>query len=540
MNFQEWEERVYRKWIEKHKERKAEFRTASGLALKPIYFDAGGKTLGFPGVFPFLRGIYPTMYRGRLWTMRQYAGFGTAEQTNARYRYLLEMGQTGLSVAFDLPTQMGYDADHPRAEGEVGKVGVSISTLSDMETLFEQIPLERVTASMTINATAPIIWAMYLLVAEKRGIPWNKLGGTVQNDILKEFIARKTYIYPLEPSLRLAGDCIEFAARYVPRWHPVSVSGYHIREAGSNAIQEMAYTLLNALEYIDEVRKRGMEIEPILSRISFFFSVQSDFFEEIAKFRAGRALWAELVQERYHPKDPEALKLRFHCQTGGSTLTLQDPHLNIARVAFQALSAIFGGAQSLHTNSYDEALALPSDEAVAIALKTQQVLAYETGIADVMDPMGGSFFLESLTQEIHNQTRELMNNILEMGGMISAIKQGIPQKAIAENAYKWQKQLESRERIIVGVNAFTSETPVSIPHLVVDEESQEKQKARVREYKKTRPAGKRAEMLKKLQKAAKKSENCLPAIIDCIREGATVGEISNALREVFGTYQPSE
>ncbi|MFN4181947.1 MAG: methylmalonyl-CoA mutase, partial [bacterium] len=479
-----------------------------------------------------------SMYRGRLWTMRQYSGFGTAEETNARYRYLLSIGQTGLSVAFDLPTQMGYDADHPKAEGEVGKVGVSISTLEDMEMLFSEIPLDKVSTSMTINATAPIIWAMYLLVAQKRGIAWDKLNGTLQNDILKEFIARKTYIFPLEPSLRLAGDCIEFSSQYVPSWHPISVSGYHIREAGSNAIQELAYTFLNAQEYLGEVERRGVEMVAVLSRISFFFAVHSDFFEEIAKFRAARSLWAEWVMQRYHPENPEALKLRFHCQTAGSTLTLQDPHLNIARVALQALSGVLGGAQSIHTNSFDEALALPSEYAVSIALKTQQVLAYETGVADVIDPLGGSYFLEALTKEISDRTRKVIQDIVASGGMLSAIQRGIPQKAVAENAYKIQQEIERKERIVVSVNAFPPAQQFSIPHLVIDEKKQEMQRERVKEYKRARPKGERVAMLKELQSAVKRGENCLPPIINCLREYASLGEITDALCEVFGRYQP--
>lgn len=539
MKAEDWLKEVYEPWVEKMKERKGRFETASGIPLQPLYSGDEEKETGFPGVFPFIRGIYPSMYRGRLWTMRQYSGFGTAEETNARYRYLLSIGQTGLSVAFDLPTQMGYDADHPKAEGEVGKVGVSISTLQDMETLFSEIPLDRVSTSMTINATAPIIWAMYLLVAQRRGIPWEKLNGTLQNDILKEFIARKTYIFPLEPSLRLACDCIEFSSKYVPSWHPISVSGYHIREAGSNAIQELGYTLLNAREYLQEVERRGVDMVPVLSRISFFFAVHSDFFEEIAKFRAARSLWAEWVMQRYHPDNPEALKLRFHCQTAGSTLTLQDPHLNIARVALQALSAVLGGAQSIHTNSFDEALALPSEYAVSIALKTQQVLAYETGVADVIDPLGGSYFLENLTKEISDRTRKVMEDILSGGGMLSAIQRGIPQKAIAENAYKIQQEIERKERIIVSVNAFPPAQQVTIPHLVIDEEKQEKQRERVKEYKRRRPKGKRMTALKELQLAVRQGKNCLFPIIECLREYATLGEISDALREVLGSYYPT-
>ena len=521
---------------------KRKFETTFGFQIKEVYthedlrdFDPE-RDLGLPGKPPFTRGIYPNMYRGRLWTMRQYAGFGTAKQTNERFKYLLSQGQTGLSLAFDLATQLGYDADHPMAEGEVGRTGVSISTLEDMAEVFEGINQEEISTSMTINATAGVILAFYTLVAESKGSRKENLSGTVQNDILKEFAARGNYIYPVEPSMRLVGDIIEFAAKYMPKWNPISISGYHYREAGANSVQELAFTFADAIAYINEVLKRGIDIDEFAPRLSFFFNAQINFFEEIAKFRAARRIWYRIMKERFNAKNPRSMILRYHVQTAGSSLTAQEPLNNIIRTTIEALAAILGGCQSLHTNSYDEALALPTEESVLIALRTQQIIAYETDVPDTVDPLAGSYFVESLTKEIEERVWEYLERIEDMGGAVEAIKMGYFQKEIEESAYKYQLEVERGERFVVGVNIFkTSQEPQKIEIFSIPEEVQEEQREKVRRYKNNRGRG-FLKALKTLKEKAKTSENLMPYIFECAREGATLGEISDVLREVWGTY----
>jgi len=521
---------------------KRKFETTFGFQIKEVYthedlrdFDPE-RDLGLPGKPPFTRGIYPNMYRGRLWTMRQYAGFGTAKQTNERFKYLLSQGQTGLSLAFDLATQLGYDADHPMAEGEVGRTGVSISTLEDMAEVFEGINQEEISTSMTINATAGVILAFYTLVAESKGSRKENLSGTVQNDILKEFAARGNYIYPVEPSMRLVGDIIEFAAKYMPKWNPISISGYHYREAGANSVQELAFTFADAIAYINEVLKRGIDIDEFAPRLSFFFNAQINFFEEIAKFRAARRIWYRIMKERFNAKNPRSMILRYHVQTAGSSLTAQEPLNNIIRTTIEALAAILGGCQSLHTNSYDEALALPTEESVLIALRTQQIIAYETDVPDTVDPLAGSYFVESLTKEIEERVWEYLERIEDMGGAVEAIKMGYFQKEIEESAYKYQIEVERGERFVVGVNIFkTSQEPQKIEIFSIPEEVQEEQREKVRRYKNNRGRG-FLKALKTLKEKAKTSENLMPYIFECAREGATLGEISDVLREVWGTY----
>jgi methylmalonyl-CoA mutase N-terminal domain/subunit len=518
------------------------FETTFGLPIKEVYtqedlkdFDPE-RDLGLPGNPPFTRGIYPNMYRGRLWTMRQYAGYGTAKQTNERFKYLLSQGQTGLSLAFDLPTQLGYDADHPMAEGEVGRTGVSISTLEDMAEVFEGIDQEAVSTSMTINATAGIILAFYTIVAEGKGSRREKLSGTVQNDILKEFAARGNYIYPVEPSMRLVGDLIEFTAKYMPKWNPISISGYHYREAGANSVQELAFTFADAIAYVEEVLKRGIDIDEFAPRLSFFFNAQINFFEEIAKFRAARRIWYRIMKDRFKAKNPRSMMLRYHVQTAGSSLTAQEPLNNIIRTTIEAIAAILGGCQSLHTNSYDEALSLPTETSVLVALRTQQIIAYETDIPDTVDPLAGSYFVESLTREIEERVWEYLEKIEAMGGAVEAVKQGYFQREIEESAYRYQIEVERGERLIVGVNIFrTSKEPQNIDLFSLPEEAQEEQKRRVREYKNRRSKG-FLEALRTLKEKAKGSENLMPYIFECAKEGATLGEISDVLREVWGTY----
>jgi len=537
-----WEKKV-KEVLQKRPERQERFETDSGIEVKRLYtpedlkdFDDAAK-LGFPGEFPFTRGIYPTMYRGRLWTMRQYAGFGSAEETNARYKYLLQQGQTGLSVAFDLPTQMGFDSDHPRAEGEVGKAGVAISSLKDFEILFDGIPLDKVSTSMTINATASILLAMYIAVGEKQGVSSEKLSGTVQNDILKEYIARKTYIFPPEFSMRLVTDIIAYCAERLPRWNPISISGYHMREAGATAVQEIAFAFADGIAYIEAVLKRGLAIDTFAPQLSFFFSCDSNFFEEIAKFRAARRLWAKLMRERFGAKKKESLMLRFHTQTAGSALTAQQPLNNIIRVTLQALAAVLGGTQSLHTNSYDEALALPSEEAVRIALRTQQIIAEESGAADVIDPFGGSYYLESLTDELGARALEYIEKIDAMGGMLKAIESGFVQQGIEQSAYQKQKEIEEKKRLIVGVNAFAREGAEPIQILKIAPEIIEKQIHRLQEVRKQRDAEKVKKALEQLRAKAHTDENLMPAILEAVRAYATVGEICDVFREEFGEYQ---
>lgn len=516
-------------------------QTLSGIEVKPLYTPSDCITSPqLPGEYPFTRGIHSTMYTSKLWTMRQYAGFGSAEETNQRYKYLLASGQTGLSVAFDLPTQMGYDSDHPMSLGEVGKCGVAISSLEDMETLFVDIPLDKVSVSMTINATCAIILGMYLVLAERRGIKFDTLNGTVQNDILKEYIARGAYIFPPIPSMRLVVDVIEYCMKNVPRWNYISISGYHIREAGSTAVQEIAFTLANGIAYVEACKNRGMDINQIGARISFFFNVHNDFFEEIAKFRAARQLWAKIMKERFGATEPRAMMLRFHTQTAGCSLTAQQPENNIVRVALQALAAVLGGTQSLHTNSCDEALGLPTEKSAKIALRTQQLLAYETGVTKVVDPLGGSYYVEFLTHELEKQAEAYIKNIDQMGGVFKAIETGYFKKEISRSAYEYQKQIENHKRIVVGVNEFRDESDSSkarFKTLKVTQAIQRKQINRLKLYKKKRDTKKVIASLKALKEQAKSDVNLVPVIMDCIRASATLGEISQVLREVFGEYK---
>ncbi len=519
------------------------FQTSSGIPVKRVYTEEDlppdlSKKLGLPGEYPFTRGIYPEMYRRRLWTMRQYAGFSTAEETNRRFHYLLSQGVTGLSVAFDLPTQIGYDSDHPLAEGEVGKVGVAIDSLEDMERLFEGIDLEKVTTSMTINATAAILLAMYVALARKQGADLTKIGGTVQNDILKEYAARGTYIYPPRPSMRLTADIIEWCAGHLPRWNPISISGYHIREAGSTAVQELAFTLADGIAYVEETLKRGLDVNGFGRRLSFFFNAHNNFFEEIAKFRAARRMWARIMKERFGATEPRAMQCRFHTQTAGSTLTAQQPANNVVRVALQALAAVLGGTQSLHTNSMDEALSLPTEEAVRLALRTQQIIAYETGVPHTADPLGGSYFVEHLTEELERRAFALIEKIDEMGGAVAAVESGYYQREIAASAYQAQLAVERGEQIIVGVNAFVDEEEdVDIPILRVDESIREEQIRRLQALRARRDGEAVRRALERVREAARGTKNLMPPIIEAVEAYATVGEISDVLREEWGEYQ---
>jgi methylmalonyl-CoA mutase, N-terminal domain len=505
---------------------------ARGAAAHPV--------LGLPGEAPFLRGIHPLMYRSRLWTMRQYAGFGTAEESNRRYRYLLGLGQTGLSVAFDLPTQMGFDSDHPRAQGEVGRVGVAISSLEDMERLLEGIPLDRVSLSMTINATAMILLAFVIAVADGRGIPRQKLSGTVQNDVLKEYIARGTYIYPPAASLKIATDLFEFCSEEVPQWNTISVSGYHIREAGSTAAQEVAFTLANGIEYVRAAVTRGLPVDRFAPRISFFFNAHNHFLEEIAKFRAARRLWARLMQEKFGARDPNSLKLRFHAQTGGSTLTAQQPHNNIARVAIQGLAAVLGGCQSLHTNSFDEAISLPSEVAATVALRTQQLIAHESGVMATVDPVGGAPAIEALTDQIEREAREEVEAIEAMGGAARAIEAGRQARAIERSAYEQQLRVERGEDVIVGVNRFGDPEDLATPTFRPDPDGEARQAERVRVLKAARDGDRAAHEIERLLECARRDLNLASAVIDAAKVGVTLGEISDALRTVYGTYEPGK
>ncbi len=515
--------------------------TSSGIDLPPFFEPddqprENGRPAA-PGEFPFTRGLYQDMYRKRLWTMRQYAGYASATESNRRYRYLLEQGTTGLSVAFDLPTQIGYDSDAGAARGEVGRVGVAIDSVEDMRTLFDGIPLGQVTTSMTINSTAAILLSMYLAVAEEQGTPWESVGGTVQNDILKEYIARGTHIYPPPQSLRLVTDLIAFCSEHVQRWNPVSISGYHIREAGSTAAQEIAFTLANALCYVDLVLARGLEIDSFAPRLSFFFNAHNNFLEEVAKFRAARRLWAELVRERYEPHNERSCWLRFHTQTGGSTLTAQQPENNVARVAIQALAAVCGGTQSLHTNGADEALGLPTETSARVALRSQQIVAHETGVADVADPLGGSWAIEALTGELVDKARNMIEQIEELGGAAQAIESGYQQNEIANAAYRHQLAVESRDEVIVGVNAYTQEEDEEATFLAVDPAAEARQVERVRKVREERDASAATAALDRLQQAAAGEDNLVPRILDCVRQRATLGEISDRLRAVWGEYE---
>ena len=540
---QAWEEGALGKALARAPERKGECATTAGIPLQRIYtpLDVAGqqyeRDLGFPGEYPFLRGVQPTMYRGRLWTMRQYAGFGTAEETNRRFQYLLQQGQTGLSVAFDLPTQMGYDSDHPVVTGEVGKVGVAIDSLADMEVLFQGLPLDRVSTSMTINATAAVLLCMYIAVAEEQGVAPKDLAGTIQNDILKEYVARGTYIFPPAPSMRLITDTFAFCAAEMPRWNSISVSGYHIREAGATAVQEVAFTLGNGVAYVEAARRAGLAVDGFAPQLAFFFNAHNNLLEEVAKFRAARRLWARIMRERFAATDPRSWMLRFHAQTAGSALTAQQPENNVVRVAFQALAAVLGGAQSLHTNSRDEALGLPTEEAVRIALRTQQILAHESGVADVVDPLGGAFFVETLTDRIEAEARAYLERIDRMGGMLRAIERGFIQQEIQEAAYQAQRALEAKQQIVVGVNEFTSAEAPRVPVFVVDGRAAEAQCQRLRVLRTRRDGQRVRAACTRLAEAAAGTENLLPPLLEGVRAYATVGEICDTLRAVFGVHQ---
>jgi len=538
----EWEKTFYLPLKKKHPERKEKFENLSDIEIKNIYGPDDIPNinyindLGFPGVYPFLRGIHATKYRGRLWTFRQFSGFGSAEETNLRYKYLLDHGETGLSVAFDYPTLYGYDTDHPMSRGEFGKCGVAISSLEDMEILFDGIPIDKVTTSMTINGPASIVWGFYIAMAENRGIDRSTIGGTIQNDILKEYIAQKSFIFPPEPSMRLIVDTFEFGYKEIPRWNTISISGYHIREAGSTAIQELAFTLGDGLEYVRWAVKRGLNIDNFAPRLSFFFNSHNDFFEEIAKYRAARRIWAREMK-KLGAKKSRSLLMRFHTQTAGCTLIAQQPEINITRVTLQALAAVLGGTQSLHTNSMDEALALPSEKAARIALRTQQIIAEESGVADTVDPLGGSYYIEWLTDKMEEETYKYFDRVDQLGGVIPAIEKGFYQHEIAKAAYKYQKQIDEKRRIIVGVNKYKMDEPIQIPILKMDEKGEERQINRLKKLRKKRNHQKLNRNLDRLKKAAEGDENLMPFILDCVHSYATLGETCQVFRNVFGEYE---
>lgn len=538
----DWEKQIYSKTIKENPERKPKFKNLSDQEIKPLFTPEDIADLdylrdvGFPGEYPFLRGVYSNMHRGRLWTMRQFAGFGSAEETNRRYHYLLEHGETGLSVAFDYPTLYGYDTDHPLARGEFGKCGVAISSLMDMELLFHGIPLDKITTSMTINGPAAIIWAMYIANAENQGISKSTIGGTIQNDILKEYIAQKSYIFPPEPSMRLIVDTFEYGCKHVPRWNTISISGYHIREAGSTAVQELAFTLGDGLEYVRWAMKRGLAIDTFAPRLSFFFNAHNDFFEEIAKYRAARRIWAKEMK-KLGAKKQRSLWMRFHTQTAGCSLTAQQPEINIVRVTMQALAAVLGGTQSLHTNSMDEALALPSEKAVRIALRTQQIIAEESGVTDTVDPLGGSYYVEWLTDRMEEETYKYFDKVERLGGVISAIEKGFFQREIADSAYRYQKETDENKRIIVGVNRYKLEEDLSIPILKIDENGEERQINRLKKLRSERDAGKVQHHLDQLRIAAEGDDNLMPYLLKCVHSYATLGETCDVLRKVFGEYK---
>jgi methylmalonyl-CoA mutase, N-terminal domain len=541
----EWEEQRVQPALKRGPERRESFVTSSGIETRREYdpedlegFDFLSE-LGFPGDFPFTRGVQPTMYRGRLWTMRQYAGFGDAEESNRRYRYLFANGQTGLSVAFDLPTQMGRDADHLLARGEVGRVGVSIGSIEDMETLLAELPLDKISTSMTINATAATLLALYLVVAEKRGVGWDKLNGTIQNDILKEYVARGTYIYPPRGSMRIITDIFEFASKEVPAWNTISISGYHIREAGSTAAQELAFTIADGIAYVEAAVKAGLKVDEFASRLSFFFNVHNNFFEEIAKFRAARRLWARIMKERFGAKDERSMMMRFHAQTAGSTLTAQQVENNIVRVTLQALAAVLGGAQSLHTNSKDEALALPTENSALLALRTQQVIAYESDVTDTIDPLGGSYYVETLTREIERKAAEYLGKIDDLGGAVAAIERGYMQREIHNAAFVYQREIEMKRRIIVGVNNFTAGDDRPGDILKMNPAIEEKQRGRLARIRAERNRQAAAAAIARVEETARDGANLMPPIIDAVRNWATLGEIADAMRRVFGEYKPA-
>ncbi len=536
-----WDETVAKPSVEKFKERKAEFLSPSGIPIPrvavPGEFDYM-EQLGFPGEYPFTRGVQPTMFRSRFWTMRQYAGFASAEESNKRYRYLLDQGQTGLSVAFDLPTQIGYDSDDPMSLGEVGKVGVSISSRRDMEVLFDQIPLDKVSTSMTINAPAAVLLAMYIAVGKKQGVDSKQLRGTIQNDILKEYVARGTYIFPPKPSLRLITDIFKYCETEVPNWNTISISGYHIREAGSTAVQEVAFTIADAIAYVQAAIDSGQQVDQFASQLSFFFAAHNDFLEEIAKFRAARRIWAQIMRDRFGAKDPKSWMLRFHTQTGGSTLTAQQPENNVVRVAIQAMAAIMGGTQSLHTNSMDEALWLPTEKSVRTALRTQQIIAYESGVADTIDPMAGSYVIEYLTDEISKRAMEYITRIDDLGGALSAIEKGYMQNEIQDSAYKFQKEVESKQNVVVGVNMFQVEEKRDLERMKVDPAIEKNQVAKLADLRKNRDNVKANELMAQLDAAARGSDNLMPLLVTCMENDVTLGEACGVLRKVWGEYQP--
>jgi methylmalonyl-CoA mutase N-terminal domain/subunit len=536
-----------REWLAarypKDADRLPRYSTVSDMEVEPVYTPEDlpdsryERDLGQPGEYPYTRGVYPSMYRGRLWTMRQFAGFGSAADTNERFKFLLAQGQTGLSTAFDMPTLMGYDADHPRALGEVGREGVAVSMLDDMEELLAGIPLADVTVSMTVNCTASIVLAMYLAVAERHGVPWTKLGGTIQNDMFKEFIAQKEWISPPEPSLRVVIDMIEFCAQETPRWHAVSISGYHIREAGSTAVQELAFTLADGIGYVQAAVDRGLDVDSFAPRLSFFFNVHNDFLEEIAKYRAARRLWAKIMRERFGARNPRSLMLRTHAQTAGCSLAAQQPLNNVVRVAIQALAAVLGGTQSLHTNSMDETLALPSEQAVLVALRTQQIIAEETGVTNVVDPLAGSYAIEALTDRMEREAMAYITKIDELGGIVRAIELGYPQKEIAEAAYRFQQQFDRRDKVMVGVNKYVQEDEPPIEILRINPDVERQQSERVRQRKRARDAARVRGALAAVREAAKGTTNLMPPLIAAVKDGCTVGEISDVYREVFGVYR---
>ena len=539
-----WEQTTLQNWLKLSPERKKEFQTHSGIPIKRLYTPEDAEALdymrdmGFPGEYPFLRGVHATMYRGRLWTMRLFAGFGTAADTNQRFKYLLNEGESGLSTAFDYPTIMGYDSDHQMARGEVGICGVAISSLRDMEVLFDGIPLDKVTTSMTINGPAPMLLAMYVAVGDKQGVSRDKLGGTTQNDNLKEFFAQNLCIFPPKPSVKLTTDIIEYCARHLPKWNPVSISGYHIREAGANAVQELAFTLYDGISYVESTLQRGLKVDDFAHRLSFFFASHNDFFEEIAKFRAARRLWARIMKERFHAKNPRSMWMRMHIQTSGCTLTAQQPLNNIIRTTTQALAAVLGGTQSLHTNSFDEALCLPSEEAVTVALRTQQILANESGVVNTADPLGGSYYIEALTNEMERKAMDYIQKVDEMGGAIVAIEKGFFQKEIADSAYKYQKETDEKKRTIVGVNDYTTKEekcPIELSR--IDPKVEQQQVDNLQKLKRERNNKKVKETLEKLHYAVQKDENLMPTIIEAIKAYATIGEITEVLRQVYGEYK---
>jgi len=540
----EWENSKLNKLIEKHPERRTEFITTSSVPIKRLFLPTDLEKftypdkLGYPGEYPFTRGVHPTMYRGRLWTMRMFSGFGSAEESNKRYKYLLEHGETGLRVAFDYPTLYGRDTDHPLAEGEFGKCGVAVSSLKDMELLMNGLPVDKITTSMTINGPAPVVWAFYLANGEKQGVPLNKMGGTIQNDILKEYIAQKSWIFPPEPSMRLIVDTFEFGFKKVPLWNTISISGYHIREAGSTAVQELAFTLADGFAYVQAAMERGLDVDAFAPRLSFFFNAHNDLFEEIAKYRAARRIWAREMKERFGAKNPRSWWLRFHTQTAGCSLTAQQPEINIVRTAIQALAAVLGGTQSLHTNSMDEAWALPSDKAVRIALRTQQILAQESGVINTIDPLGGSYFVETLTDQMEEDAYKYFDRIKSLGGVIPAIDKGFFQKEIADAAYKYQHEIEKNERTIVGINDYVlKDEELTIPILEMDPEGEKRQFERLKSIRTNRDKVRYEQSLDKLKNAAEGEENLMPYIMDAAKAYATLGEICDVLREVFGEYE---